>query len=133
MSEPEGSSRDRELTGTLRARFPHGHPEFLPITLSEAKLHSEKNFDYASGGSALGNFERVAKILELYPGFPTASPIGVAIIYMLKQLDAVLWGLAKGIKHKVEGFDSRLADISVYSKIVRCMFRDLAKAAKHPE
>jgi hypothetical protein len=132
-SEPaldEAQKLKSQVLQTLRSKFPHGHPEFLPITLEEAELHSQKNHDYAKGGSALGNFDRVSTILGLYPGFPFASPIGVAIVYALKQLDAVLWGLAKGIQHKVEGLDGRLADISVYAKICRCILRDQRKGGE---
>lgn len=102
----------------FRVRYPHGHPHFLEPTLAELQLHSDKNHDYSSGGDPLGNFDRVAAIKQLYPGFPDATPAGVAINNLLKQLNAVLWGLSKSIEHKVEGYAGRLQDISVYSKIV---------------
>lgn len=105
----------------LRTIFPHGHEDFLPTTVKELELHSLKNHDYAKGGSALGNFERVSAILALYPGLNLADKRVVALTYALKQLDAVLWGIAKGIAHKVEGLNERLQDIAVYAKIVMCM------------
>lgn len=105
----------------LREEFPHGHPAFLPITVRELELHSKKNHDYAAGGSPLGNFERVAAILGLYPNLRLSDQRVVALTYALKQLDAVLWGLSENIEHKVEGINERLQDISVYSKIVMCM------------
>lgn len=113
----------------LREVFPHGHPEFLPITIAEAELHSAKNHDYASGGKPTGNFDRVAAILALYPKLRLSDPRVVALVYALKQVDAVLWGLNENIKHKVEGLNERLQDISVYSKIVMCMNRDIAREA----
>jgi hypothetical protein len=109
----------------LRLQYPHGHPQFLPITLRELQLHSDKNHDYASGGSALGNFERVAAILAAYPKLNLGDPKVVALVYALKQLDAVLWGLNSNIEHKVEGLAGRLSDISVYAKIVQCMVEDV--------
>ncbi len=105
----------------LRGVFPHGHPAFLPITLKEIELHSNKNHDYAKGGHPLGNFDRVASILALYPRLSLADRRVVALVYALKQLDAVLWGLSEGIEHKVEGLNDRLQDISVYAKLVECM------------
>lgn len=112
----------------LRKVFPHGHPKFLPITLKEIELHSKKNHDYASGGDPAGNFKRVAAILALYPNLKLSDPRVVALVYALKQLDAVLWGLNSNITHQVEGLDERLGDISIYSKIVMCLNADKAGA-----
>lgn len=114
----------KPLENALRKAHPHGHPGFIPITLGEVELHSTKNHDYAKGGPPLGNFERVGKILALYPGLDLSQPIVVALVYLLKQLDAVLWGLSQRIQHKVEGLLPRLGDISVYAKIAMCMVRD---------
>jgi len=105
----------------LRLVFPHGHPSFLPITLKEIELHSKKNHDYAAGGNPLGNFERVAKIRDLYPNLRLSDQRVVALVYAMKQLDAVLWGISENIEHQVEGLNARLQDISVYSKLVMCM------------
>lgn len=113
----------------IRNLFPHGHPSFLPITVAEAKLHSDKNHDYALGGSPMGNFERVSSILAHYPNLKLSDPRVVALVYMLKQLDAVLWGINSGIVHKVEGLDGRLEDVSIYAKIVRCLNADRPKAS----
>ena len=111
----------------LRELFPHGHPDFLPTTLAEMELHSVKNHDYASGGSALWNFERAAAILALYPGLKLSDKRVYALVLALKQIDAVLWGLSNSIEHKVEGLNSRLQDISVYAKIVMCMNIEAAR------
>lgn len=120
FKQQHGVSRE-ELTACLRAIFPHGHEDYLPLAVKELELHSAKNHDYAKGGVALGNFNRVAAILALYPGLDPGDRRVVALTYALKQLDAVLWGLAKRIVHKVEGLNERLQDIAVYAKIVMCM------------
>lgn len=117
------------IYGYLRENFPHGHPAFLPITLKEMQLHSDKNHDYAKGGHPLGNFSRVSSILALYPRLRVSDQRVVALVYALKQLDAVLWGLSEGIEHKVEGLNPRLQDISVYAKLVMCMNDDMANQA----
>jgi hypothetical protein len=111
----------------MRETFPHGHPEFLPTVLAQLKLHSEKNHDYASGGKPTGNFDRVSATLKLYPKLNIADPRVVALVYMMKQLDAVLWGLNENIEHKVEGLNGRLDDIAVYANIVQCMNKDLMR------
>ncbi len=111
----------QQIAEALRNEFPYGHPAFLPITVGELHLHSNKNHDYAAGGSPLGNFDRVANILSLYPNLRLSDRRIVALVYAMKQLDAVLWGLNSNIEHKVEGLNDRLQDISVYAKLVMCM------------
>ena len=125
---PVNETPAKDIYSELREKFPHGHADFLPITVKEIELHSNKNHDYAKGGPALGNFDRVAAILALYPDLKLSDPRIVALVYALKQLDAVLWGINQGIEHKVEGLNSRLQDISVYAKLVECMNNDRAKA-----
>jgi hypothetical protein len=105
----------------LRHLYPHGHPDFLPACLEEIKLHSRKNHDYAAGGDALGNFKRVAAILEMYPGLDLAHPAIVALVYAMKQVDATLWMLSNGHEAQVEGIRDRLQDVSVYAKLARIM------------
>jgi hypothetical protein len=68
----------------------------------------------------------VSAILALYPKLKLSDPRVVALVYALKQVDAVLWGLSEDIDHQVEGLDGRLQDIAVYAKIVMCMNRDRA-------
>lgn len=118
---------EEQLFHALRQVFPNGHPEFLAQTVAEMELHSVKNHDYASGGTALGNFDRVATLLAQYPGLNLGDRRVYALVLALKQVDAVLWGLCQNIEHKVEGLNSRLDDISVYAKIVKCMNIDLAR------
>ncbi|MBZ5499561.1 MAG: hypothetical protein LAP85_24440 [Acidobacteriia bacterium] len=66
----------------LRALYPNGHPRFLHLLIEEARLHHDKNHDYAKGGPVFGNFERVAAILRLYPGFPYDTREGVNVTYL---------------------------------------------------
>lgn len=119
--EKEAAVSHDAVNELIRRRYPHGHPAFLPITLRELQLHSDKNHDYAAGGSPLGNFDRVAAIFSNYPNLRLSDRRVVALAYAMKQLDAVLWGMNSNIVHKVEGLNDRLQDISVYSKIVMCM------------
>lgn len=106
------------VLNALRQLYPHGHEEFIPLMLKHIKLHSDKNFDYAHGGDPMGNFCRVAIILKQYPGLDPGDPAVVAIIYLLKQLDAALWLKAKGHEAKIQGAGERWDDVSVYSNII---------------
>ena len=119
----EKDFEEREIVRLLKKRYPNGHPSFIPITLEEVAMHSKKNHDYAAGGDPLGNFVRVSMILMQYPNLDLGDPSIVAIIYLLKQLDAYLWIKNNGHKTEVEGVDGRLADISIYAKIIRCIER----------
>jgi hypothetical protein len=133
-SQEMGSPGDSSLLGNapwsfknieeiLRSVFPHGHPAYAKFLVEDADLHSRKNRDYALGGDPLGNFSRVAAILRNYPGFPIASREGVALVYLFKQLDAVLWALSHG--HSLsESVNDRLRDITIYSIIIRCMLEE---------
>lgn len=102
----------------------HGHPRFYDLTRVEEDLHSRKNKDYAGGGRPMGNFERVAQILRLYPGFDPATAYGVGIVYMLKQFDAMMWLLATKREGEIEGISDRLGDMSVYAKLIRIMYEE---------
>ena len=124
MSEEHLRVSLNKMAEELRSQFPFGHPDFVSIGLNEISLHSRKNHDYAGGGRPLGNFERAAAILKLYPNFPYDTPEGWAVLHLLKQLDAVMWGMSQRIRHKVEGLESRLGDISVYAKIIQCILRE---------
>ena len=109
----------------LRRKYLHGHPTFIRMVLQDIDLHDRKNRDYAFGGRPLGNFERVASLVATYPGLKEHLDTreGVAILYMLKQLDAFLWATAKG--HELsEGRPERLRDIDVYTTILRCMLEE---------
>uniref|UniRef100_A0A6M3J401 Uncharacterized protein n=1 Tax=viral metagenome TaxID=1070528 RepID=A0A6M3J401_9ZZZZ len=115
----------KEVAEQLRKAFPHGHPDFIPMTLEEMKLHSEKNFKYTFRGNPLGNFKRVAEIMKMYPNIDWAQPACVALVYSLKQLDAAFWMLNSGHDTKsIEGIDTCLEDVSVYAKLTRLCRKD---------
>lgn len=133
MKTDEG--RIAEIKTFLRQLFPHGHEHFTDIVVEQAQLHSDKNHDYALGGPPLGNFDRVAAILSNYPNLKLSDPKVVTLVYIMKQFDAVLWGLNSNIEHKVEGLAGRLNDISVYTKLIMCMLNDekVRKEFQHRE
>lgn len=101
-----------------------GHPYFLLMTEDEVRLHSEKNKDYAQGGDSLGNFKRVASILANYPNLDLAKPEVVALVYMMKQLDAALWMLCQDYEGETENVDTRLRDVHVYAKLCRILHKE---------
>jgi len=100
-----------------------GHPLFEKLTLEELKLHEQKNKDYRSNTDPLANFHRVATWMALYPKMNWATPEGVAIVYAMKQQDAALSLLERGIEGGVENLDTRARDVSIYWKILRIIHR----------
>lgn len=111
---------EADIENKLRGLFPHGHQAFIGMCMEEMKLHSDKNHDYA-GENPMGNFDRVGTILSLYPELELDDPVVVAMVYMLKQLDAALRLKADKVEAMVEAFDSRMADVAVYAKLCRIM------------
>lgn len=101
-----------------------GHPMFEELTEEELKLHEQKNQDYRSTDDPLANFKRVANFMALYPEMNWATPEGVAIIYAMKQQDACLSLLERGLTGGVETVDTRARDVSVYWKILRILHRE---------
>lgn len=92
----------------------HGHPRFVELVAEEVALHSAKNRDYAREGEALGNFHRVADMLKVAPHY-------VALVYMLKQVDAATQMLSYDYEGETEGLEGRLQDIAVYAKLIQIL------------
>jgi len=98
-----------------------GHPLFREFTEEEQRLHDAKNEDYRSDGDPLANFKRVAAWMQLYPKMNWATPTAVAIIYSFKQIDSAISMLERGVEGKVESFDTRAQDVSIYWKLARIL------------
>ena len=94
---------------------------FKDLTQKELELYQKKNKDYTQGGDTFGNFKRVSCILSLYPKLSLSDPQVVAMVYLMKQLDAALWMLSEGYEGKIENVDTRLTDVHVYAKIARLL------------
>ena len=103
---------------------------FSDLSQQEVTLYETKNHDYAHGGDPHGNFKRVANILAQYPKLDLSNPVAVALIGMLKQLDATFWILSQGHSTKVEGIPERLQDVSIYAKIARMIYEESHPHAK---
>jgi hypothetical protein len=101
-------------SATNGAKF-YGHERFLNLVAEEVALHSQKNADYTSGGDPLGNFKRVAAMLDAWN--VDLPPELVAFVYMLKQVDAVGNMLGQDYEGQTEDLKARLMDISVYAKL----------------
>ncbi len=95
--------------------------DYEQLTMEELNLYIAKNKDYTQGGDKYGNFKRVSCILSLYPKLSLSDPQVVAMVYLMKQLDAALWMLSEGYEGEVENIDTRLADVHVYAKIARLL------------
>lgn len=103
----------------------YGHPRFYKLTEEENEVHSRKNYDYAHGGRPLGNFERRAAILALYPNLDLSDPVVIAVIDIFKQLDAAMWMLNSSHESKnSEDFGTRMGDVSIYAKLSRILWEE---------
>ena len=104
----------------------YGHKKFYKILEEIAELHSVKNFDYASAQKPLGNFERVAHIIDYYNllNAPCPTKVKVAIFYMLKQFDCFMYALGTGKQMKVEGLKPRLRDIETYDILTEILLEE---------
>lgn len=101
-----------------------GHSRFAELTQEELDLHEAKNKDYRSASDPLANFKRTAAFMALYPSMNWATPEGVAIIYMCKQLDAGVSLLERGIEGEVETISKRFMDVGVYAKLIRILHEE---------
>jgi hypothetical protein len=117
MASPEESEAQY-----LREKFPYGHPDYIPMTLDELEVHSQKNHDYAREGNALGNFYRVSEALGAMG--MNLTPTMVAIVYGFKQIDAAIQMMTKGYEGDIEGVDSRLRDAHIYLKLARILHKE---------
>lgn len=121
--------KELDLQVICRNRFEHAHQLFIQASIDEMVLHNKKNKEYTQGGDKLGNFNRTAAIRKLYPGFPWSSPVGVAMSYLMKSMDAVMWGLSTNRDLVIDTYDERLADVGVYIKIMRVLLKEGKKDA----
>lgn len=102
-----------------------GHPKFYKIVEEIAKLHHDKNTDYATIENPLRNFTSVGQLCKHY-GLVTEGneALKVCIIYAMKQLDAALKLLQTGEKGKVEGIPTRFRDVAVYMMIAEILYKE---------
>jgi len=117
--------KKKEVKEEFKKLFKHGHPLFYDIIIDNCQLHNDKNRDYATLEDPLGNFTRVGKWAKEYglitEGYEATK---IALLYALKQWDAVLKLLRDNQKGRVEGIPERLNDISVYSVIARILYEE---------
>ncbi len=123
--QEERETRMSDIAEELRELCPHGHKDYIPMLLENMEHHSNKNYGYAHGGDALGNFNRVSVIKKLFPDMDWATPTGVAIGYLLKQFDAALWQLSKGYEDTTGEVPARrFRDVTVYSAIIELLLKE---------
>lgn len=97
----------------------YGDPRFYDILKKLADLHSKKNFQYASQGNPLGNFERVGRLAGKLFKEHVPKPLGVGMMFMAKQIDAVYDIVGEGKVGTLEALEDKFQDIACYSII--CM------------
>ena len=119
----------KDIKEQLHELFKGGHPDYIDDTLEELDLYSRKNTDYTKGGDPFGNFKRISAILKIW-GFDV-PPVLVALIYSLKQQDALMWMLSQKYEGQIEGKQERFRDIGVYTKIAKILDRLMSQELKN--
>lgn len=125
-----------EIIAKLREIWQYGDPMFYEIIVELCQLHNDKNRHYATKEDPLQNFYRVGEWLKKYQLVTEGwEPVKVALIYCLKQIDAVLKLLGENKEElfkgttesveKIEGIEGRLNDIAVYMMLARIIYRRL--------
>lgn len=135
-SDSETLPADKVNPNPFAALTGYGDPRFYALLQGMAETHSKKNQDYAQGGKQghLGNFIRVSEFKKLYPGFDWTTPFGVAISFMLKQLDAAMI-LAATSRESITGepVEERLKDVVIYGNIASILWTEMKKALRQQE
>jgi len=104
----------------------YGHQRFYELLDEEAKLHSRKNRDYANsekGEDPMRNFRSVGTIAKKLVTDKNED-VKVAILYLLKQLDAAINLISENREGDVEGVKDRLQDVSVYAKLAIILYEE---------
>ena len=101
-----------------------GHPKFYIILKELADLHSKKNYDYAGSGDPLGNFYRCGEMVKPLLSEGSLPETKAALIFMSKQVDAVIDMIGKGRKEQVEGITDKLNDIAIYAILARILYEE---------
>jgi len=102
-----------------------GHPKFYKILKELADLHNKKNYDYAGkGNNPLGNFKRCGSMVRALLKEGGYEDLKVSLIYMSKQIDAVIDMIGNGREAQVEGITDKLNDIAVYAILSRILYEE---------
>lgn len=101
-----------------------GHPKFYEIIEELSELHKNKNWDYAGDGNSLGNFHRCGEMIKPLLSDTELSDMKSALIFMSKQVDAVIDMIGKGRTAQVEGITDKLNDIAVYAILARILYEE---------
>jgi hypothetical protein len=107
----------------------YGDPMFYEIVEELKQLHSRKNFQYATQGNPLGNFERVGRLAKKLFKEHVPEDLGSAMLLMGKQIDAVYEMVGEGKSGTVEELEDKFKDMAAYSVICMILVRK-AKAIK---
>ena len=104
----------------------HGHPRFYELLEKIAKLHNDKNKDYATQAEPLQNFTDRAEIDVKYGTIPEGPRPAFKICMndLMKQLVAALKLSKYNQEGQVEGVPKRLEDVAVYSLLAIILYEE---------
>lgn len=67
----------------------------------------------------------------MHPGLDLSDPVVVALVDLMKQLDAALWFKSNKHEAKVEGLVGRMKDIAVYAPIAIILEERRLRRGRH--
>ncbi len=103
----------------------HGDKRFYEILENLAKLHSEKNRQYATKENPLGNFYRTAELCsKLFKYSIKNKPLAMALSYMAKQVDGVYEIVGESKENTVDSLKDKLQDVAIYSILSMILIDD---------
>ena len=110
----------------------HGHPRFKEIVEEIVQLHSEKNRQYATKETPLGNFYRTGNIIKkmLKPGI--LPELASCLSFMSKQVDGVYEIVGEGKQNTIESLHDKLRDITVYSILAMILIEEANVQTQNP-
>lgn len=110
----------------MKEKF-YGHPRFPEIADELKELHSRKNYQYATVDDPLGNFRRCgilcSKLLK-----PENKALATCLVYMGKQVDAVIEMVGERKTNTIESLIDKLKDIATYSIIAIILIEEAERA-----
>ncbi len=87
-------------------------------------IHIAKNHDYANEDEALGNFKRVAKVLDALGIIPNCTPDYVALIYAILKIDRFVNLKTHSKSPANEAIEDTINDLKNYIDLFHACFVD---------
>jgi hypothetical protein len=109
---------------SLAEKYPYGDKDFYSLLEEIAKLHNDKNRQYASKENPLGAFERNAVIQgKLYKDSIKNKELACAMSFMGKQIDGAYEIVGCSKENTPDSLEEKLKDVAIYSLLAILLAR----------